>query len=153
MAQAQKSAPARRPLHAWLCSRSAVGALLLLAVALLAAQAVLRFASVCPSRFSAAEGAAIAAGVLLTGMVFNWLSVDALMAEVLPLNAGLSVALGALLSLALMAGAIQSAFMALRPCRRGAAAMAWLAVTLVLAGAYAVTSALGFCLIARGWLA
>lgn len=141
-----------QPARPWLQAHWLALVLLLVCVAVLSAQWVFQHATVCTMRVGMVEGVALALGVLFTGAIFNWVSMDLLFSEVLPLGGHLSITLGILASVVLMAAAIRAVSVALESRWWGTAGIAWLALAGVLVWAYAASSALGFCVTSRTWL-
>lgn len=148
------SAEIHQPARPWLQAHWVASVLLMLCVAVLSAQWVFHYATVCTLRVGMAEGVALALGVSFTGAIFNWVAMDLLLSEMLlPAGGHLSVTLGILVSVVLMAAAIRAVSMALQSRRWNTAGIGGLAVAGVLVGLYAASSALGFCVMSRTWLA
>jgi hypothetical protein len=155
MSQAQLRDPSVVPaqaVHPWFEWRWLSSVLILLFIAISSAQGVLQLASACRFQVGVVETAAIALVVLITGAAFNWVSMDLLLVEVLPIAGHPSITLSILISVVLMASAIRAVSIALQSRRSSSAGVGWLMVAGLLAWMYATSSALGFCVIARTWL-
>lgn len=124
----------------------------LLFLAVLAVMATLHTTTLCATRSNAYEGFALALFILGLGAVFNWISMEILLGTWLPAGFELPVTVGILLSLTIMAGAIRMTSLVLNARRFDAVFVARLLVAGALVLSYAVTSALGFCVLAGAWL-
>ncbi len=126
--------------------------LLFLGIGLVTVLAAFQFASICTVQLGFYESIATAVGVLVTGVAFNWLSLEVVLAGFFPAAWGLSATVSILVWFVIMASTIQAVSSVLSSERVTAAFVTRLAVAAVLVAVYAASSALGFCVISRTWM-